>query len=69
MSTGSHGFAWQGLPRIAQLYVVAVGVAGACALVARFPYSSPDPVLFVLLILASCLTSAWKVNLPIPLAS
>ena len=69
MSTGSHGFAWRGLPRIAQLYVAAIGVAGACALAARFPYKSPDSTLFVLLVVASCLTSAWKVNLPIPLAS
>ena len=70
MRTGSHGCAWFGLPRIAQLYVAAVGVAGACALAARFPYTSPDSTLFVvLLVVASCLTSAWKVNLPIPVTN
>ena len=29
----------------------------------------PDPGTFFFLLLAACLTSAWKVNLPIPLAS
>jgi PAS domain S-box-containing protein len=69
MSTGSHGFAWCGLPRIAQLYVAAIGFAGVCALIVRIPFPAPDPLLFVLLVIASCLTSAWKVNLPIPLTS
>ena len=60
---------WQALPRTAQLYVVAVIAAGVCAVVAFFPREWPPAVLFTALVLASCLTSIWKVNLPIPLAS
>ncbi|HEY6362287.1 MAG TPA: ATP-binding protein [Vicinamibacterales bacterium] len=63
------GFGWCTLPRIAQLYVTATVMAGAVALIALFPLTWPDPVLFPLLVIASCLTSTWKVNLPIPLAS
>lgn len=69
MSTAVHDFGWCTLPRVAQLYVTATFMAGAVALLALFPHTWPDPVLFVLLIIASCLTSAWKVNLPIALAS
>ena len=69
MSTGVHDVGWCTLPRVAQLYVSATVMAGAVALIALFPQAWPDPVLFVLLISASCLTSAWKVNLPIALAS
>ena len=69
MSARAHGFGWCELPRIAQLYVAAIVIAGAFALIALFPLVWPDPILFSLLIVASCLTSAWKVNLPIPLAS
>jgi signal transduction histidine kinase/CheY-like chemotaxis protein len=56
-------------PRIAMIYVAGVIVAGASTLVALFPLAYPRPWLFAGLMLASCLTSAWKVNLPIPLAS
>src|SRR5262245_3574120 len=56
-------------PRIAMIYVAVVIVAGASTLVALFPLDYPRPWLFASLLLASCLTSAWKVNLPIPLAS
>ena len=44
-------------------------VAGASAVVAWLPTSLPEPSLFVLLLITSCLTSLWKINLPIPLAS
>ena len=60
---------WQALPRAAQLYVVAVIVAGVAAVIAFFPRESPPAVMFAALVIASCLTSIWKVNLPIPLAS
>ena len=43
--------------------------AGTAAALAWFPTGAPQPWLFVLLLIASCLTSLWKVNLPIPLAS
>jgi signal transduction histidine kinase/ActR/RegA family two-component response regulator len=52
-----------------KLYVGAVIVAGAAAIVASVPRDVPRPELFLFLLLASCVTSAWKVNLPIPLAS
>src|SRR5947209_19000895 len=63
------GFALRSLPTAAQLYVTAVIVAGACALVALFPLSYPRPLLFAVLLVSACLTSLWKVNLPISLAT
>ncbi len=57
------------LSRTAQVYVLAVIVAGAYAVFAFFPLSFPHPLLFLGLLVTSCLTSMWKVNLPIPLAS
>ena len=55
--------------RAAQVYVVAVIAAGAYSIVAFLPLSFPRPFLFAFLLITSCLTSVWKVNLPIPLAS
>jgi signal transduction histidine kinase/CheY-like chemotaxis protein len=63
------GLAWSTLPRAAQLYVATVIVVGASELVAFFPYTNPRPALFAVLLIAACLTSVWKVNLPISLAS
>jgi len=60
---------WQALPRPAQLYVVAVIAAGVCAIAALFPHQWPPPMIFAALVVASCVTSIWKVNLPIPLSS
>jgi PAS domain S-box-containing protein len=60
---------WQALPRTAQRYVIAVIVVGACAVIAFFPRDWSPTVLFAALVIASCLTSIWKVNLPIPLSS
>src|SRR6185503_11533792 len=57
------------LPRVAQLYVAAIIAAGVAATVAFVPHQWPPAALFGALVLASCLTSVWKVNLPIPLAS
>jgi hypothetical protein len=57
------------LPPVAQLYVTLVIFAGAATLVAFFPRMFPDPGMFFFLLVAACLTSVWKVNLPIPLAS
>ena len=63
------GLAWAALPRVAQLYVALVIVAGATVLVEWLPRTYPRPALFVLVLAAACLTAAWKVNLPIPLTS
>ena len=57
------------LPRAARVYVALVIVAGVTTAVAFAPRALPDPGLFFFLLLAVCLTSAWKVNLPIHLAS
>ena len=64
-----HEVMWQALPRAAQLYVAIVIVAGAAVLAAFLPLTFPRPMLFTGLLLLACLTSAWKVTLPIPLAS
>ena len=58
------------LPSLAaRAYVGAVVIAGIAAIVALFPTELPRPALVVALLLLSCVTSIWKVNLPIPLAS
>jgi signal transduction histidine kinase/CheY-like chemotaxis protein len=63
------GLSWGALPRAAQLYVGVVIAVGAFALVGFFPHRFPRPVLFVALLGLSCLTSVWKINLPIALES
>src|SRR5712671_774770 len=65
----SDDLSWETLPRAAQTYVATVIIVGALALAGFFPVSYPRPWLFVALLLSACLTSAWKVNLPISLAS
>ena len=57
------------LPLVAQWYVGVVIVAGAAALIALFPTTYPRPWLFAALLVAACLASLWKVNLPISLAN
>jgi signal transduction histidine kinase/ActR/RegA family two-component response regulator len=61
--------AWEALSWPAQCYVAFVMAAGASTLVAFFPTAYPRPVLFAALIVLACLTSLWKVNLPIATAS
>src|ERR1043166_382259 len=61
--------AWSSLGRPAQLYVIAVILAGAAALATSLPLTYHRPGLFALLLVVGCLTSVWKVNLPLPLAS
>ena len=63
------GLAWTQLPRIAQAYVLVVAVAGAYALAHALPRTFPEPFLFLGLLIAACLTSIWKVTLPLPLTS
>jgi signal transduction histidine kinase/ActR/RegA family two-component response regulator len=60
---------FQALPRAAQIYVAAVLAVGTAAFLVLFPVTYPRPLLFVCLLGLACLTSIWKVNMPIPLAS
>jgi signal transduction histidine kinase/CheY-like chemotaxis protein len=62
-----HG--WRALPRRAQVFVCAVMAAGAALLVLLFPVTYPRPALLAVLLIAGCLTSLWKVTLPVAAAS
>src|SRR5690349_5835956 len=57
------------LPRQARVYVALVIATGTLLLALLFPRMPPPLVLFVCLLLMSCVTSAWKINLPISLVS
>jgi signal transduction histidine kinase/ActR/RegA family two-component response regulator len=61
--------AWNTLPRVAKIYVAVVLVAGAATLVSWLPRTYPDPILFASLLVLACITSAWKVTLPLSLSS
>lgn len=60
---------WRALSTSTRLYVTVVIVAGLSMFAAYVPRTFPEPFLFGVLVVLSCVTSAWKVNLPIPLAS
>jgi len=60
---------WRALPVSARFYVAAVILVGACMIGTSWPLHYPRPAMFGILLLASCITSAWKVNLPGPLSS
>jgi len=63
------GLAWYEQRRAVRLFVGAVIAAGAVTLVVLFPISYPRPLLFAALLVLACVTSSWKVNLPIALSS
>jgi signal transduction histidine kinase/ActR/RegA family two-component response regulator len=63
-----EGLGWQAQPRVAQLYVIAVIVAGVASFAALVPLAYPRPITFALLFLTACFTARWKVTLPISLA-
>jgi signal transduction histidine kinase/ActR/RegA family two-component response regulator len=65
----ADGTSWSDLPIAARVYVAAVIFLGAYGLVLFFPRTYPSPVVFSVLLILAGLTSSWKVNLPIPLAS
>ncbi len=69
MSARSGPLGASRLPVASRLYVGAVVIVGTCGLVACFPFTLSNPVLFASLLVAACVTSAWKVNLPMPLSS
>jgi signal transduction histidine kinase/ActR/RegA family two-component response regulator len=60
---------WQALPVAARIYIAVVTVIGVVSFVALVPRTYPQPMAFLLLLIFACLTSTWKVNLPISLAS
>lgn len=60
---------WRALPLAAQWYVAIVITAGLLAFIALFPEPLDRPWLFASLLALSCITSAWKVTLPLPLSS
>ena len=66
---GTPSPSWRTLPLAAQVYVAIVIAAGGTGLVMSFPRTFPQPLLFAVLMLFACLTSAWKVNLPIPVTN
>jgi signal transduction histidine kinase/ActR/RegA family two-component response regulator len=57
--------AWTALPLHAQLYIAIVMLGGAATTAAFFPRTYPRPLLLLVLVITVCLTSLWKVNLPI----
>src|SRR3989442_2308803 len=59
------GLRWISLPHPARLYVASMIAAGTCVFAASFPRAYPRPGLFAVLLVTGCLTSIWKVNLPI----
>jgi len=67
--TTTNRLAWQALPASARIYVIGVLAAGAAAFAVAVPRALPPVELFAALLAASCLTSSWKVNLPLSLTS
>jgi signal transduction histidine kinase/ActR/RegA family two-component response regulator len=69
VTASSGGLAWRNLPGTAQVYVAAVIAAGGVLFVALLPHDLPQPLLFAALLGIACITSTWKVTLPIALSS
>jgi signal transduction histidine kinase len=67
--TSDSELAWSAQPHVLRVYVSTVIVVGALVLGASAPQAVPDPAMFLFLLLTVCVTSAWKVNLPISLSS
>ena len=67
--TTTAGLAWHDQPQRARTFVAIVIAAGSMCLAAFLPLQYPRPGLFAVLLLASWITSMWKVNLPIALTS
>ena len=60
---------WRALPLPAQVYVTLVVALGTIWLATSVPTGLADPVMFFSLALFACVTSVWKVNLPIAVAN
>jgi signal transduction histidine kinase/CheY-like chemotaxis protein len=57
------------LPPVAQIYVSLIILVAAALFIEFFPRSLPQPLMFATLLGVACWTSAWKVNLPLPMAN
>lgn len=53
------------LPRAGQVYVATVILAGVVTFAAYLPTAMPQPWLFIALVIWTCVTSLWKVALPV----
>jgi len=60
---------WRSLPLAARVYVTIVVALGAAWLSLSLRTAFPDPLLFISLAVFACLTSMWKVTLPIAVAN
>jgi len=60
---------WRALPLAAQIYVTLIVALGTVWIGVAFPTRIADPVMFVSLAVFACVTSVWKVNLPIAVAN
>lgn len=67
--TSDSELRWSALPPAARFYVSVVMAAGLAGILVVAPRAFPNPALFLFLLLTVCVTSAWKVNLPIGLTS
>jgi signal transduction histidine kinase/CheY-like chemotaxis protein len=67
--TTPAGLSWRDLPAAAQAYVAFVIGLGAFAFLVSLPEALPHPWLFSGLLVFGCVTSIWKVTLPIALSS
>src|SRR5436190_4943498 len=65
----SRELGWRALPAGAQICVAGVIAASAVSVALLFPREWPHPWLIAIVIATSCLTSTWKVNLPISVSS
>ena len=60
---------WTALPVGARVYVAAIIGSGALVVGVAAVTARAHPLLFAALLACSCLTSAWKVNLPLPMSN
>jgi len=68
-ATSRDQVAWRALPVALRIYIAVVLAAGVSVFTVWFPTSWPHPVLLAVLVVVCCVTSAWKVSLPISVAN
>jgi signal transduction histidine kinase/CheY-like chemotaxis protein len=68
-SSPASRVSWAALPLAAQVYVTLIVALGAVAVALSIPTRLADPVMFISLAVFACVTSVWKVNLPIAVAN